>query len=151
MRLEQDGDQITGSLDQLKHPFDSLGTTRAVDEGVQRANMVGELIRHPVNSMAVLHRNDINGNFRAIFTMTIDGEGRTAIGQLVNSIGVYGTMLMVKREALSDYQYLLTEEGRKSAYAERPKDIGQLEAIFDFRCEAIARIFAPTASIGSRP
>jgi ligand-binding SRPBCC domain-containing protein len=28
---------------------------------------------------------------------------------------------------------------------------GQLEAIFDFRCEAIARIFAPTASIGSRP
>ncbi len=130
MRLEQDGDKITGTLDQLKHPFDSLGTTRAVDKGVGRANMQGELIRHPVNSMAVLHRNNINNNFRAIFTMTIDGEGKTAIGQLVNSIGVYGTMFMVKREVLSNYQHLLTEEGRKSEYVERPKNIGQLEAIF---------------------
>jgi len=131
MRLEQDGDQITGTLDQLKHPFDSLGTTRAVDEGVSRAIMEGELIRHPVNNMAVLHRNNINNNFRAIFTMTIDGEGRTAIGQLVNSIGVYGTMFMLKREALGEYQHLLTEEGRLADEAERPKKIAQLEAIFN--------------------
>ena len=130
MHLKQDGDRITGSLDQLKHPFDSLGTTRAVDEGVGRANMEGELIRHSVNSMAVLHRNNIHTNFRAIFTMTIDGEGRTAIGQLVNSIGVYGTMFMMKREALGDYRHLVTEEGRKLHYADRPKNIGQLEAIF---------------------
>ncbi len=130
MNLELDGDKITGTLDQLKNPFDSLGTTRAVGKGVGLADMEGELIRHPVNSMAVLHRNNINNNFRAIFTMTIDGEGRTAIGQLVNSLGVYGTMYMMKREALAEYQHLLTEEGRLAEYAERPKDIAQLEAIF---------------------
>jgi len=37
----------------------------------------------------------------AIFTAVIAGDGKTATGQLVNHGGNYGTMFMVKREALA--------------------------------------------------
>ena len=64
----------------------------------------------------------------AIFTAVIAGDGRTATGQLINQGGNYGTMLMIKREVLADYQHLLMEERRQSAQAQRLKGIEQLEA-----------------------
>jgi len=130
MNLKQEGDVITGTLEQLKHPFDSAGTIRYMGKGTGQGTITGELFIHPVSNMMVLHRHGVNNNFHAIFTATIDANGRIAIGQLVNSIGVYGTMLMIKREALADFQFLLTEEGRQADAAERPKNITRLEAAF---------------------
>ena len=69
----------------------------------------------------------------------ISGDGRTATGQIVNRGGHYGSMLMVRREALSDYRHLLTDEGRAREATRRLKGIDDLEAAFDAKSMDRAR------------
>jgi len=127
LKLKQDGEAITGINGQLKHPFDPPPTIRPITERTLRGNITGKWYKGSLHHMMVLERQAGTRTW-AIFTAVIAGDGRTATGQLVNQGGNYGTMLMVKREALADYQHLLTEEGRQSAQAQRLKGIEQLEA-----------------------
>ena len=52
-------------------------------------------------------------------------------GTLVNAGGNYGLMLMVRREFLSDFKHLLTEEGRRAEAKRRWVGIEKLEAVLD--------------------
>jgi hypothetical protein len=127
LKLKQDGDVITGINGQLKHPFDPPSTIRPITERTSRGNITGKWYKGKQHHMMVLERQAETRTW-AIFTAVIAGDGRTATGQLVNHGGNYGTMLMVKREALTDYQHLLTDKGGQSAQAQRLKGIEQLEA-----------------------
>jgi len=134
VKLEQDGDVISGINGQLKHPFDPPSTIRPVAERTTRGLIKGKWYKRQRTHMMVLERqavpDEVNTAARtwAIFTAVIAADGRTATGQLVNGGGYYGTMLMVKREALADYQHLLKEEGRQAEDAKRLIGIEQLEA-----------------------
>jgi Ca2+-binding EF-hand superfamily protein len=125
--LKQDGDMISGEVAQLKHPFDPPSTIRTIPERTLQGNIKGKWYTGGRTHMMVLERQAGTKTW-AIFTAVIAGDGRTATGQLVNNGGNYGTMLMVKREALADYQHLLTDNGRQSAEAQSRKGIEQLEA-----------------------
>lgn len=127
LKLKQDGETITGINGQLKHPYDPPSTIRPIAERILRGNITGKWYKGSPHNMMVLERQAGTRTW-AIFTAVIAGDRRTATGQLINQGGHYGTMLMVKREALADYQHLLTEEGRQSAQAQRLKGIEQLEA-----------------------
>jgi len=134
LKLEQNGDVISGINGQLKHPFDPPSTIRPVAERTTRGLIKGKWYPGNRTHMMVLERqavlDEVNTAARtwAIFTAVIAADGRTATGQLVNGGGNYGTMLMVKREALADYQHLMTDEGRQSARAQRLTGIEHLEA-----------------------
>ena len=60
--------------------------------------------------MFYLHRKNHTGPMEAIFTGTVSVDGQTAIGTLVNTGGMHGTMLMVRRNALSRYKHLLESD-----------------------------------------
>ena len=128
VNLKQDGEAISGINGQLKHPFDPPSTIRPVTERALRGLIKGKWYKGNRTHMMVLERQNTSSRTWAIFTAVIAGDGKTATGQLVNAGGNYGTMFMVKREALADYQHLLTNEGRQSAEAQRLKGIAQLEA-----------------------
>ena len=125
--LKQDGDVISGEVAQLKHPFDPPSTIRTIPERTLQGNIKGKWYTGGRTHMMVLERQAGTKTW-AIFTAVIAGDGRTATGQLVNHGGNYGTMLMVRREALADYQHLLTDKGRQSAKAQSLKGVEQLEA-----------------------
>ena len=78
--------------------------------------------------MVVIERRRVDGPTWATFTAVMAGDGRTARGTLVNAGGNYGLMFMVRREFLSDFQHLLTEEGRQAEAARRWIGIEKLEA-----------------------
>jgi hypothetical protein len=133
--LKQDGVAITGINGQLKHPFDPPSTIRPVTERTTRGLIKGKWYKGNRTHMMVLERQRTSNSQKmpatqtwAIFTAVIAGDGRTATGQLVNHGGNYGTMHMVRREALGDYQHLLTDKGRQSAEAQSLKGVEQLEA-----------------------
>jgi hypothetical protein len=137
LNLKQDGDTISGINGQLKHPFDPPSTIRTFAERTAQGLIKGKWYKGHGTNMMVLERQAKPGNNRfqnktprtwAIFTAVIAGDGKTATATLVNGGGNYGIMHMVKREALADYQHLLTDEGRQSAEAQRLKGIEQLEA-----------------------
>lgn len=137
LNLKQDGDAISGINGQLKHPFDPPSTIRTFAERTTQGLIKGKWYKGHGANMMVLERQAKPGNNRfqnktprtwAIFTAVIAGDGKTATATLVNGGGNYGIMHMVKREALADYQHLLTDEGRQSAEAQRLKGIEQLEA-----------------------
>ena len=135
INLNQNGDMISGFNGQLKHPFDPPSTIRIIAERTTRGLIKGKWYKGKRTHMMVLERQGTSTSSSmaptltwAIFTAVIAGDGRTATGQLVNHGGNYGTMHMVKREVLADYQHLLTDEGRQSAEAQRLKGIAQLEA-----------------------
>ena len=137
LNLKQDGDTISGINGQLKHPFDPPSTIRTFAERTTQGLIKGKWYKGHSTNMMVLERQAKPGNNRfqnktprtwAIFTAVIAGDGKTATATLVNGGGNYGIMHMVKREALADYQHLLTDEGRQSAEAQRLKGIEQLEA-----------------------
>ena len=134
VNLKQDGEAISGINGQLKHPFDPPSTIRIIAERTTRGLIKGKWYKGNRTHMMVLERQGISNSRMpsaqtwAIFTAVIAGDGRTATGQLVNHGGNYGTMLMVKREALADYQHLLTDEGRQAAEAQRLTGIAKLEA-----------------------
>ena len=71
------------------------------------------------HNLFYLHRTNPTGTFEAIFSATLSVDGQTAIGTLVNTSGMHGTMLMVRREALSRFKHLVQPEtARQTELAE---------------------------------
>jgi len=135
IRLKQDGDELVGEGGQLKHPFDPPSTIRPI--GTRSAAVSGfigqfkKAFREGTHNMAVIERQGGNAGTWATFTAVLAGDGRTARGTLVNRGGNYGLMFMVRREFLSDFKHLLTEEGRQAEAARRLIGIEKLEATLD--------------------
>ena len=90
--------------------------------------------------MVVIERQRVDGPTWATFTAVMAGDGRTARGTLVNAGGNYGLMFMVRREFLSDFKHLLTEEGRQAEAVRRWIGIEKLEATLDTASMDTARI-----------
>jgi hypothetical protein len=135
VKLEQDGDVISGINGQLRHPFDPPSTIRAVSDRTLRGIIQGKWYPGNRTNMMVFERQagtTDRGNAPAgtwaIFTAMIAADGRSAVGQIVNHGGYYGSFLMIKREALKDYLPLLEEEGRQAYEAKRLLGIEELEA-----------------------
>lgn len=135
VKLEQDGDVISGINGQLKHPFDPPSTIRAISDRTLRGLIKGKWYPGNRTNMMVFERQagtSERGNAPArtwaIFTALIAADGRSAVGKIVNHGGYYGSFFMIKREALKDYLPLLEEEGRQAFEEKRLLGIEQLEA-----------------------
>jgi hypothetical protein len=140
IRLEQDGDELVGEGGQLKNPFDPPATIRPI--GTRQAHVsdfVGQF-KKARHNMVVIERQRVDGPTWATFTAVMTGDGRTARGTLVNAGGNYGLMFMVRREFLSDFKHLLTEEGRQAEAARRLIGVEKLEATLDTASMDTARI-----------
>ncbi|MDB4459206.1 hypothetical protein N9059_01390 [bacterium] len=140
IRLEQEGDELVGEGGQLKHPFDPPATIRPIGtRSASVSDFVGQFKKSRHN-MVVLERRRVDGQTWATFTAVMAGDGRTARGTLVNAGGNYGLMFMVRREFLSDFKHLLTEEGRQAEAARRLIGIENLETALDAEIMDAARI-----------
>jgi Ca2+-binding EF-hand superfamily protein len=140
IRLKQDGDELVGEGGQLKNPFDPPATIRPI--GTRQAHVsdfVGQF-KKARHNMVVIERRRVDGPTWATFTAVMAGDGRTARGTLVNAGGNYGLMFMVRREFLSDFKHLLTEEGRQAEAVRRWIGIEKLEAALDTASMDTARI-----------
>ena len=140
LTLKQDGEDLSGSHEQLiygPYPWIDSGVLDQIppaDAGELKATFTGSFIKTSSNhNLFYLHRKNLSarrgkvGPFEAIFTATLSADGQTAIGQLVNSGGQYGTMLMVRRKALSRYKHLLeSDTARKTELAgtKKPGEAG---------------------------
>jgi Ca2+-binding EF-hand superfamily protein len=143
INLKQEGDELTGDGGQLKHPFDPPSTIRPIGTWASLTPFIGQFKKALFNgrhNMAVIERQGVNRGTWATFTAVMAGDGRTARGTLVNQGGNYGLMLMVRREFLSDFKHLLTEEGRRSEAKRRWLGIEKLEAVLDVETMDKARI-----------
>ena len=143
IRLEQDGDELVGEGGQLKHPFDPPGTIRPIGtRSAAVSDFIGQFKKAPKgrHNMVVLERQQVDGPTWATFTAVMAGDGRTARGTLVNAGGNYGLMFMVRREFLSDFKHLLTEEGRRAEAKHRWIGIENLELALDTEIMDAARI-----------
>ena len=143
INLKQEGDELTGDGGQLKHPFDPPSTIRPIGTWSSLTPFVGQFkkaIKDGTHHMAVIERQGVGRGTWATFTAVLAGDGRTARGTLVNRGGNYGLMFMVRREFLSDFKHLLTEEGRRAEAARRLIGIEKLEANLDTASMDKARI-----------
>jgi hypothetical protein len=136
VKLEQEGDVISGINGQLKHPFDPPSTIRAISDRTLKGLITGKWYPGNRTNLMVFERQagrtESGGSAPAktwaIFTAMIAADGRSAVGRIINHGGHYGTFLMIKREALKDYLPLLKEEGRQAYEAKRLLGIEELEA-----------------------
>ena len=135
LTLKQEGEDLSGSHEQLiygPYPWIDSGVLDQIppaDAGQLKATFTGSFLKTSSNhNLFYLHRKNLSGPFEAIFTATLSADGQTAIGQLVNSGGQYGTMLMVRRKALSRYKHLLESE---AVGDDRPQGVEALEAALD--------------------
>ena len=143
IRLEQDGDELVGEGGQLRHPFDPPATIRPIGtRSAAVSDFIGQFKKAPKgrHNMVVIERQKVDGPTWATFTAVMAGDGRTARGTLVNAGGHYGLMFMVRREFLSDFKHLLTEEGRQAEAVRRWIGIEKLEATLDTASMDTARI-----------
>ena len=143
LNLKQEGDKLTGDGGQLKHPFDPPSTIRPVGTWSSLTPFIGQFkkaIKDGTHHMAVIERQGVGRGTWATFTAVLAGDGRTARGTLVNRGGNYGLMFMVRREFLSDFKHLLTEEGRKAEAKRRWIGIEKLELVLDTESMDKARI-----------
>jgi len=114
LTLKQQEDKITGTLEQLiygPYPWIDAGVLdriKPADSGKLKGNFTGLFKKsESKHNLFYLHRTNPEGTFEAIFSAVLSVDGQTAIGTLVNSSGMHGMMLMVRREALSRYKHLL--------------------------------------------
>ncbi len=143
IRLEQDGDKLVGEGGQLKHPFDPPATIRPIGtRSAAVSDFIGQFKKASKgrHNMVVIERQRVDGPTWATFTAVMAGDGHTARGTLVNAGGNYGLMFMVRREFLSDFKHLLTEEGRQAEGARRLIGVEKLEATLDTASMDTARI-----------
>ena len=143
IRLEQDGDELVGEGGQLKHPFDPPATIRPIGtRSAAVSDFIGQFKKAPKgrHNMVVIERQKVDGPTWATFTAVMAGDGRTARGTLVNAGGNYGLMFMVRREYLSDFKHLLTEEGRQAEAKRRWIGIENLEVALGTEIMDAARI-----------
>lgn len=123
LTLKQEGENLSGSHEGLiygPYPWIDSGVLDRIppaDGGELKASFSGTFFKtSSSHNLFYLHRKNLSdrrgkdGPFEAIFTATLSADGQTAIGQLVNSGGQYGTMLMVRRKALSRYKHLLESD-----------------------------------------
>jgi hypothetical protein len=117
LTLKQEGEDISGSLEQLiygPYPWvDPSVLDRIVpaDGGELNGSFTGSFLKTSAkHNLFYLHRKNPSGRFEAIFSAVLSVDGQTAIGQLVNTGGMHGTMLMVRRIALSRYKHLLESD-----------------------------------------
>ena len=117
LTLKQDGEDISGTFEELiygPYPWiDSrvLDQIPPADSGKLKANFTGLFKKtRSRHNMFYLHRKNHTGPMEAIFSATVSVDGQTAIGTLVNTGGMHGTMLMVRRKALSRYKHLLESD-----------------------------------------
>jgi len=142
LNLKQEGDELTGDGGQLKHPFDPPSTIRPIGTWATLTPFIGQFKgaidgRH---NMVVIERKGHGRGTWATFTAVLAGDGHTARGTLVNAGGNYGLMFMVRREYLSDFKHLLTEEGRRTEAKRRWIGIENLEVALDAEIMDAARI-----------
>ena len=143
INLKQEGDELTGDGGQLKHPFDPPATIRPIGTWSSMTPFIGQFkkaIKNGTHHMAVIERQGVGRGTWATFTAVLAGDGRTARGTLVNAGGNYGLMFMVRREFLSDFKHLLTEEGRQAEAKRRWIGIEKLELALDTEIMDAARI-----------
>ena len=142
LNLKQDGDELIGDGGQIKHPFDPPSTIRPIGKWANLTPFIGQFKKaiDGRHNMAVIERQGYGRGTWATFTAVMAGDGRTARGTLVNAGGNYGLMLMVRREFLSDFKHLLTEEGRRSEAKRRWIGIENLEVALDTEIMDAARI-----------
>lgn len=143
INLKQEGDELTGDGGQIKKPFDPTSTIRPIGTWSSMTPFIGQFkkaIKDGTHHMAVIERQGTNVGTWATFTAVLAGDGRTARGTLVNRGGNYGLMFMVRREFLSDFKHLLTEEGRRSEAKRRLIGIEKLELALDTEIMDAARI-----------
>ncbi len=150
LTLKQEGEDLSGSHEQLiygPYPWIDSGVLDRIppaDAGQLKATFTGSFLKTSSNhNLFYLHRKNLSGPFEAIFTATLSADGQTAIGQLVNSGGQYGTMLMVRRKALSRYKHLLesdtarktepvgTKKPGETGVDDIPQGVEALEAALD--------------------
>ena len=62
------------------------------------------------HNLFYVHRTNPGGTFEAIFSAVLSVDGQTATGTLVNTSGMHGMMLMVRRKALSRYRHLVESD-----------------------------------------
>jgi hypothetical protein len=117
LTLKQEGKDLSGSHEALiygPYPWIDSGVLDQIppaDEGKLKASFTGSFLKTSAkHNLFYLHRKNHAGSFEAIFTATLSVDGQTAIGQLVNTGGMHGTMLMVRRKALSRYKHLLESD-----------------------------------------
>ena len=126
LTLKQQEENITGTLEQLiygPYPWidaSVLDRLPPADSGKVKGNFTGLFKKsQSKHNLFYLHRTNPTGTFEAIFSATLSVDGQTAIGTLVNTSGMHGTMLMVRREALSRFKHLVQPEtARQTELAE---------------------------------
>ena len=106
INLTQNENILNGELQQLKFPKNE--EIRYINSSNDWAATVeGKIIPakgdKPAHNLIVLKRSNIQNNFQAIFSGIIDADANTMIAQLTNSVGHYGTMLMIKRSYLTKH------------------------------------------------
>jgi hypothetical protein len=117
LTLKQDGEVLGGTLEQLiygPYPWIDSGVLDRLppaDSGKLKGNFTGLFKKtESRHNLFYLHRTNPEGTFEAIFSAVLSVDGQTATGTLVNTSGMHGMMLMVRREALSRYKHLLESD-----------------------------------------
>ena len=115
--LKQQGEDISCAFEKLiygPYPWIDSGVLDRLplaDSGKLRGNFAGRFIKsESKHNLFYLHRTNSEGTFEAIFSAVLSVDGQTATGTLVNTSGMHGMMLMVRREALIRYKHLLESD-----------------------------------------
>jgi hypothetical protein len=101
INLTQNEGILSGELQQLKFPKNE--EIRYINFSNDWAAIVeGEIIpvkgEKPAHNMMFLKRTNLQNDFQAIFSGYISVRSDSIVAQLINNMGHYGTMLMVKRK-----------------------------------------------------
>ena len=117
LTLKQQGEDISCAFEKLiygPYPWIDSGVLDRLppaDSGKLRGDFAGRFIKsESKHNLFYLHRTNSEGTFEAIFSAVLSVDGQTATGTLVNTSGMHGMMLMVRREALSRYKHLLESD-----------------------------------------
>ena len=117
LTLKQQGEDISCAFEKLiygPYPWIDSGVLDRIplaDSGKLRGDFTGRFIKsESKHNLFYLHRTNSEGTFEAIFSAVLSVDGQTATGTLVNTSGMHGMMLMVRREALSRYKHLLESD-----------------------------------------
>ena len=120
LTLKQQEAKITGTLEKLiygPYPWIDakvLDRLPAADSGKLNGNFTGLFMKsQSKHNMFYIHRTNPKGTFEAIFSAVLSVDGQTATGTLVNTSGMHGMMLMVRREALNRYKHLLDSDSTR--------------------------------------
>ena len=132
--LKQQGEDISCAFEKLiygPYPWIDSGVLDRLplaDSGKLRGNFAGRFIKsESKHNLFYLHRTNSEGTFEAIFSAVLSVDGQTATGTLVNTSGMHGMMLMVRREALSRYKHLLESDTARQtelAGTKAPSEVG---------------------------